>query len=142
MMRARGKALVLTLTAVVALVAGTAAAQDLDTLAKASPERRADVQTEFMTKRLNLSADQRTKVAAINLAYAQKAQPILTGSEGTLRKMHALRDLESKKNAELNAVLTPQQFQTLQSSMEELRKHLMQALSAPPAAVGVYRRRW
>jgi hypothetical protein len=75
--------------------------------------RRADVQTEFMVKRHNLPADQCTKVAAINLAYAQKARPILTGSEGTLRKMHALKDLESKKDAELNAVLTPQQFQTL-----------------------------
>ncbi len=125
-----GKALVLTLTAM-ALMAGAAGAQNLDTLAKASPEQRANVQTEFMAKRLSLSADQRTKVAAINLAYAQKAQPILTGSEGTLRKMHALRDLESKKDAELKAVLTPEQFQTLQSSREELRKYLMQALSAP-----------
>jgi hypothetical protein len=83
-----------------------------------------------MAKRLNLSADQRAKVAAINLAYAQKAQPILTGSEGSLRKMYALKDLESKKDTELNAVLTPQQFQTLQSSRDELRKHLLQALSA------------
>jgi Spy/CpxP family protein refolding chaperone len=130
MMRTYGKALVLIL-ATVALMTGATAAQDLDTLAKASPEQRANVQTEFMAKRLSLSTDQRTKVAAINLAYAQKAQPILTGSEGTLRKMHALRDLESKKDAELKAVLTPQQFQTLQSSRDDLRKHLMQALSAP-----------
>ncbi len=110
-------------------LAAAAGAQELQMLEKTTPQQRADIQTAFMAKKLGLSPEVRTKVAAINLKYAQQAQPILTGSEGPLRKMHDMKDVESQKENELKGVLTPQQFQQLLASKEELRAHLTKELS-------------
>jgi len=109
-------------------------AQELETLAKTTPQQRADVQTEFMTKRLGLSPEARTQVQAINLKYAEQAQPILTGSDGPLMKMHDLKGLQSQKESELKGVLTPEQFQKFLASKEALRAHMTKALSNRGAA--------
>lgn len=121
----------LTFFAVVALcLAARADAQELATLAKTTPQQRADIQTEFMTKRLGLSPEARTQVQAINLKYAEQVQPILTGSEGPLRKMHDIKGIESQKEGELKGVLTPEQFQKFLASKEALRAHMTKALSS------------
>lgn len=121
--------------AVVALwLAAGAGAQELQMLEKTTPQQRADIQTEFMTKKLSLSPEVHSQVAAINLKYAEQVQPILTGAEGPLRKMHDIKGIESQKEGELKGVLTPQQFQKYLASKEALRAHMTKALSNRGAA--------
>ncbi|HZO09312.1 MAG TPA: hypothetical protein VFC77_08035 [Myxococcota bacterium] len=110
------------------LLAGAAAAQDLSKLAGSTPAQRAAVQTEFMKTRLALGAEQVPKVEAINLKYAQQMQPILQGSEGPLMKLGAARRVDQAKDAELQGVLTPDQFQKYLAAKEEMRQHLEQKL--------------
>lgn len=125
----------LAVLGVVALcLASGAGAQDLRTLENTTPQQRADIQTAFMAKRLSLSPEERDKVAALNLKYAEQAQPILTGSEGPLRKMHDLKGIESQKESELKGMLTPAQFQKFLASKETLRAHLAKELSNRGAA--------
>ena len=130
----RGWRGLVSLVVVALCLAAAARAQDLQKLANTTPQQRADIQTEFLTKRLGLSPEERTKIAALNLKYSEQAQPILTGSEGALRKMHALKEIESQKESELKGILTPAQFQKYLASKEQLRSHMMKALSHHAAA--------
>jgi hypothetical protein len=99
-------------------------------LAQSTPEQRAAVQTEFMATRLRLTADQRTRVEAINLSYAKKMQPILSGSEGPLRKRQEAERLQEKKDVELGQVLTGAQYRDYLAAKDELRARLKAALTA------------
>lgn len=120
-----------------ALLAATPAfAQDLQKLAGSTPEQRAGIQTEIMKSKLGLSGDALQRVAAINLKYAQQMQPVLDGSEGTFRKMEAMRGIQEAKEAELRGVLTDAQVQQLQAAREEIRQKLEEKLSQKAAAGG------
>jgi hypothetical protein len=67
-------------------------------------------------------------VAAINRKYADQMEPIIKGSEGSLRKMRAARDVETAKEAELKQVLSPDQFQKFLASKEEMREKFEQTI--------------
>jgi hypothetical protein len=118
----------LLLTALVpALLLATAvSAQELEKLAGTTPQMRADVQTKFMKSRLGLSEEQAPKVATINLQYAEKMQPILESDEGPLRKMGAAREVEQAKDAALQRVLSPEQYQKYLAAKQELRQRVEQ----------------
>jgi hypothetical protein len=124
----RSRLLALVLTAAAALLAALApeASAQLDKLKNTTPAERAKVQTELMTSTLGLRPDQTSKVAAINRKYADQMEPIIKGSEGPLRKMRAARDIETAKEAELKQVLSPDQFQKLLASKEEMREKFEQ----------------
>ena len=109
-------------------LAGAASAQELQKLAGTTPAQRAAVQTEFMKTHLGLTETQQPKVAALNLKYAEQMQPILQGSDGPLMKMAAARRVDQAKDAELEGVLTPEQYQKYLAAKEELRQHLEQKL--------------
>ena len=63
-------------------------------LAKTTPEQRAEFQTEFMNRKLDLSSEQLESIKKINLAMATDAQPILEG-DGS---MPAYRDQYSDQD--------------------------------------------
>jgi len=46
-----------------------------------------------MKSKLDLTSDQEPQIAAINLKYAQKADPIIKGSSGSLMKMHQMNKI-------------------------------------------------
>jgi hypothetical protein len=108
------------------LLATAASAQELEKLAGTTPQMRSDVQTEFMKSRLGLSEQQTPKVAAINLEYAQKMQPILQSDEGPLRKMGAAQEVEQAKDGALQRVLSPEQYQKYLAAKQELRQRVEQ----------------
>ena len=130
-------------TFAVGLLAGLLAAvpafgqgEDAAQLAKIPPNVRAGAQTEFMTKKLSLTPQERTQVEAINLKYANQMQPVLEGSGGPLQRMREAKRIDEAKDAELKGVLTPQQFQGYVAAKEELRKKMMEKAaggSAPTA---------
>ncbi|MEO6521209.1 MAG: hypothetical protein ABIN91_06015 [Mucilaginibacter sp.] len=83
-----------------------AKAQDT-TRVKKTPEERAAQMTKLMQKKLNLTADQTTKISAILAERAiQMDEPKMKGVKGgRLVKMKAMADADKK----INAVLTPDQ---------------------------------
>jgi len=106
-----------------ALLIGSAAPAQ-ERLANSTPEMRAKIQTELMTKKLGLKADQIPKVQEINLKYARKMQPVLKGNEGPLVKMRAAKAIDQDKEAELGKVLTQEQYQQYLASKQEMREQL------------------
>jgi hypothetical protein len=106
------------------LLAATASAQER--LANSTPEQRAKLQTEFMTRKLALKSDQIPKVEAINLKYAQKMEPVIKGNEGPLMKVRSAKAIDEEKGAELQKVLTPEQYKQYLAAKEEMRQHVEQ----------------
>jgi hypothetical protein len=121
-----------TIIAVALLLAAPARSQDAAQLAKVPPSVRAGIQTDFMAQKLQLSAEQRTKVEAINLKVANQMQPLLEGSTWTL--MREAKTVDEAKDGDLRAVLTPQQFDTYLASKDEIKDLLKQKALANAAA--------
>jgi len=101
-------------------------------LAKVPPSVRAGIQTDIMAQKLQLSAEQRTKVEAINLKVANQMQPLLEGSTWTL--MREAKTVDEAKDGDLRAVLTPPQFETYLASKDQIKDLLKQKALANAAA--------
>jgi hypothetical protein len=100
----------------------------LDQLENTTPEQRAKALTEIMKTKLALGPDQATKIAALNLKYAQQMEPVIKGSSGKIMKMMEMRQINEKKEAELQTLLTPDQFAKYQASKEEMREKFEEKL--------------
>ena len=125
----------IALALAVALHAGAAAAQaQMDALRNSAPEDRAAAQTEFMKAKLALTPEQLPKIEALNLEYAKKLDPVLKSSDGPRVKTRTIRTVETEKEAALQKILTPEQFQTFLASKDALRQHLLERLAAKRGA--------
>jgi hypothetical protein len=116
-----------TVMVMLAFWLGSAAAQ-LEALQKTTPQQRAELQTAMMKERLSLTPEQLPKIEALNLKYAEQMQPIITGSEGPLMKKRAADKVDAAKEAELQQVLAPDQFQKYLAGKDEMRDKLRQRL--------------
>jgi len=117
--------------ALVALVLGSVAASaqsQIDAIAKTSPEQRAKVQTGLMKEKLALTAEQLPKVEAINLATAQKMQPVLESTDGPMIRMRKAKSNEAERDTALQQVLTPQQYQQWLAAKDEIKQKAEQKL--------------
>lgn len=133
------KKLFLGLALAAGLIATTAHAQDArGGGANITPEQRAERQTAMMTKRLGLSPDQVEKVKAINLKHAQDAQAVRDARKDEKgAQPGAMKDMKAEKDAELKAVLTPEQFTTwtqMEANMQERRQQRRSGDAAPAPA--------
>jgi hypothetical protein len=128
----RGRVVWTAIVTTALLLAAPAWSQSPAELAKIPPSVRAGIQTDFMTQKLQLSAEQRTKVEAINLKVANQMQPLLEGSAWTL--MREAKSVDEAKDNDLRAVLTPQQFDTYVGSKDEIKDLLKQKALANAAA--------
>jgi Spy/CpxP family protein refolding chaperone len=119
-----------TLTAIVAAIALMAPAASsraqgkLDRLKGTTPTERAKVQTEVMTEKLGLTAEQAPKISAINLKYAEKMEPIIQGKEPPFARMRQMKEINEQKEGELKSVLTAEQFQKYLAGKEQRREKL------------------
>jgi Spy/CpxP family protein refolding chaperone len=107
-----------------ALLLGAAAFAQPGALASSTPEQRAKLQTELMVEKLGLAPDQIPKVEAINLMYAKKMEPVLKGNEGPLVKLRAAKGIDQEKAADLEKVLSKQQYQQYLAAKEEMRQEV------------------
>jgi hypothetical protein len=113
------------------LAAGAAGAQQVPPqVASSTPDERAKLQTMIMKEKLGLTPDQLPKVEGINLQAATKMDPILKGAdtEGPLMKMRTVKEIETEKNAAMQGVLTPPQYQAYLAGQEEMKQKLEQKL--------------
>jgi hypothetical protein len=118
------------------LSAATVVASELDQLKGTTPAERATAQTAMMKAKLGLTDEQAAKISAINLKYAEKMDPIIKGSEGPLMKMKDARAVETQKEDELKALLSPDQFQKFQAAKEEMRERLFEQIQQHRAKGG------
>jgi hypothetical protein len=112
--------------AVGSLLFALIASAQLADLKNTTPEQRAKALTEMMTTKLGLSPEQTSKVANLNLKYANKMEPLIKGSEGPFAKMREMREVNEAKQTELQQILTPQQFQNYLASKEQMREKLLE----------------
>src|SRR5262249_24124684 len=118
------------------LASATVLASELDQLKSTTPAERAAAQTAMMKTKLGLTDEQSAKISALNLKYAEKMDPIIKGSEGPLMKMKDARAVETQKENELKALLSPDQFQKFQAAKEEMRERLFDQIQQHRAKGG------
>ncbi|MBK6832358.1 MAG: hypothetical protein IPG92_17205 [Flavobacteriales bacterium] len=114
---------------IIALTVMTVAAQAQDTEKdRKSPQERAQLQTDRMTKELGLVEDQAAKVAAINLKYAEQAEALRAERQAqmeAMRKQEKGKAIQEAKEAELKGVLSEEQYKQWQAKKEEAKaKHM------------------
>lgn len=87
----------------------------------ATPEERAQRQTERMTQDLKLNDKQAAAVKEINLRYAQKMAATKNNSGGSTHtdNFNARKEIFEQKDKELQAVLTPEQFSQFKAKQTE-----------------------
>jgi hypothetical protein len=112
---------VLLLGSAVALAQGEDGAK-LAQIAKVPPAERATAQTMVMQEKLALTPQQGPAVAAINLETANQMQPVLTASEGPLIRMRKAKAIEAQRDASLQKVLLPPQYQQWLGEKEAMRQ--------------------
>jgi Spy/CpxP family protein refolding chaperone len=106
-----------------------AASAQLAALKNTTPQQRATLLTRLMEKRLKLTGNTLQQVSAINLEYANKMQPILQGADRPLEEMREARQINEQKDAALQKVLSPEQFQQYQAAKEQLRQQFEQRIA-------------
>jgi hypothetical protein len=117
------------LAAVLLLSVSAAQAQgQMDKLKDTTPEERATLQTMMMKEKLALTPQQLPAVKQINLETATAMQPVITGSEGPLIKMRKAKGIEEQRDASLQKVLTPPQFQQWLAEKEAMRQKIEEKL--------------
>jgi hypothetical protein len=105
------------------LFAGSAFAQQ-NRLADIPAEERAQLQTQRMKETLHLDSAQVAKVAAINLSYARKMDPVIAGSGSRLSKLRAFQQVNAAKDKELQMVLSQKQFREFKQQQQEMKQAL------------------
>ena len=93
-------------------------------LADIPAEERAQLQTQRMKETLHLDSAQVVKVAAINLSYARKMDPVIAGSGSRLTKLRAFQKVNAAKEKELQMVLSQQQFRQFKQQQQEMKQEL------------------
>jgi hypothetical protein len=86
----------------------------------ATPEDRANRQTEMMKENLSLTAAQEPKVSAINLKYAKKMEEVRKVADTAAQRKSA-QNLNKQKEGELKAILTADQFKLYLKQVEEMK---------------------
>jgi hypothetical protein len=95
-------------------------ANDLEFLLETTPRQRATVQTRFMQEKLGLTPEATHKINGINLAYAEKVEPILKGSSMLLVKVQDIKAILLQKDEILRGTLSPQQYERYRDSKDEI----------------------
>jgi len=67
---------------------------------KFTPEERAQFQTEWMNKNLNLDEDQSVQIEKLNLEYAKKMEKVKS-TYGNLSKLKLARSISEEKDEKL-----------------------------------------
>lgn len=91
---------------------------------QASPEERAERQTQMLTEQLSLTADQTAKVKPIILARINEQSTLrqkMQESGDRQAMMGEFRKLNEKYNAQLKAVLTAEQYTKYEANQAQMR---------------------
>jgi periplasmic protein CpxP/Spy len=87
-----------------------------------SPEERAAVQLQLLTKELKLTPKQATEVELILADQAKTVDSLRQNTERGRGMMKEMRDRDKAVEARFQAVLTPEQFSAFQQMKDERRR--------------------
>jgi hypothetical protein len=114
--------------AIVALFAGSSLISFGQEKEVKTPEQRAEKKTEILTKKLDLNADQQTKVAEMNLKTAKEVDAIKNNQNlSKEEKKSAVKQLRETKQTELRGVLSSdqqQKFDKMKEKREQKREKI------------------
>ena len=113
----------LVLGCMVLLFSPAATWAQMDELKNSTPEQRAQLQTQWMESNLSLDSKASATVADINLKYARETQSLMDSSSPGFQKLKTFRSNSAAKDAELKAILTPEQY-----TLYEQKKSAMEAM--------------
>lgn len=103
------------------LCVGAFAQNDPSSSKTSTPEQRAERITNWMNKKLTLTADQKSKIYDVNLKYAKLNQETRTNDADNRKAMHQeLKASEKEREDEFKTILTPEQFQSFQTAKQGL----------------------
>ncbi|MBX2972658.1 MAG: hypothetical protein KF797_06115 [Flavobacteriales bacterium] len=107
---------------IVAVMAGMAVAAQAQDKAQRTPEERAKMRTERLTKELELTPEQAAKVEAINMKYAGKVDEVRKEREAERAEVRKeAKTMHDAHDAEMKAVLTADQYAKWTARKEEMR---------------------
>lgn len=86
---------------------------------------RADMQTEMMVEKLNLTEDQKGKVMEVNLNTALKMDDVFKQTD-KMAKFKGLRTVSAEKDKALKGILSKEQFKIYQDMKSEMQKMIKQ----------------
>ena len=89
-----------------------------------TPQERAQFRTDRMAKELFLTAEQKAKVAELNLSAAEKHETVMKDAAMTKdQKQAAMKKMHEDEKAQLKTILTAEQLKVLKAKKEEMHKH-------------------
>ena len=97
----------LIFTAILFISMGTMAFAQSDKKVKKTPEQKAQYATEELTKKLSLTADQKSKIEAINLESFKKVKD--SNPKGEKKDKAAIKAAKDERDNKINAVLNDTQ---------------------------------
>ena len=104
-------------------------ADDMDFLVNSTPMQRAESQTRFMQNKLGLSEEKAAEIQAINLSFAEMAEPVIKGSGISAIKKYRMKNILDQKDEQLRQVFNAQQFELYTHLKTELLTVLKADLS-------------
>lgn len=100
----------------------------LDELKNTTPEDRASFLTKRMETELKLDDKATAAVSAINLKYAKETQVLMDSDGPQLGKLMQFRENSRAKDAELQGVLTPEQYSQYEQKKADMQATMKQKL--------------
>lgn len=100
----------------------------MEELKNSTPQERATLQTEMMKSALSLDEKASTTVAQINLKYANETQALMDSSSPKFEKLISFRKNSQAKDAELKAILTPEQYSLYEQKKAEIEAKMKQKI--------------
>ncbi len=101
-------------------------------LAEVPTERLAAFLDARLGEKLSVNAEQAPRLAAANLAHAKRLHELAAADDGVRAKARALRQANDLHEADLRAILTPEQFARYQEMKAQLREALEAGASDRP----------
>lgn len=97
-----------------------------------TPEERAQRQTETLSTKLNLTAEQKSKVLAIFTAQAQSVDSLRKASAGDMAAMRStMKPIQQASESKLMAVLNDDQKKQYATYQEERKAKMQQGADKP-----------
>ena len=98
----------------------------MDELKNTTPEQRAQMQTKWMQSNLSLDAKTSASVSDINLKYAKENGALMSTQEPKFQKLMAFKKNSDAKDAELEAIFTPEQYSLYEQKKSEMEQTIIQ----------------
>ncbi len=112
---------------IITVLAGMTMAAQAQDKAQRTPEERAKMRTERLTKELELTPEQATKVQAINVKYADKVDEARKEREADRAEVRKeAKTMHDAHDAEMKAVLTADQYAKWTARKEEMKARHME----------------